>query len=284
MSMIAFDRWVGGSLEVSRAVIEAAFRDEFLNLSPESVVPELRSRGGAVVSLVKRGQIRGSAGTFWGFHRFMGAEVAWATVQAAFNDRRFEPLEEWELEEVEVVVDLVYDQRPGGLLDIGAGSTCLVDLGERQLLVTPPPGATPSGWEIGESRDGRPSKATVGEDRERASFGGPAPERLLAEASRAAAAGDWDAVRRLLDAATDTGAAPRVWVAPLRRARAKFGDIRAVSLDPGDRGEEPQPSCPDADPSPAKAEPSGPKERPSGPKAQPSGPKAQPSGPKERRL
>lgn len=236
MSMIAFDRWVGSSLEVSRAVIEAAFRDEFLAISPDSVVPELRLRGGAVVSLVKGEQLRGSAGTFWGFHRFMGAEVAWAAVQAAFNDRRFEPLAQWELSEVEVVVDLVYDQSLGGPADIGPDSTCLVQVGERQLLVTPPPATLQHGRSIDEARARRLSTATAGEDQDReGAFDRTASEQLIGKVGRAAAAGDWDSVRRLLDEIVDTEATARIWVAPLRRSRAEFGDIPAVSSGSVDR-------------------------------------------------
>ncbi len=82
---------------------------------PEHVfanMPEARSPAGAFVCLKRAGQLRGCIGTLEPGQATLAAEVIHNAIGAAQRDRRFPPVELWEVEELSISVDVLGSSEP----------------------------------------------------------------------------------------------------------------------------------------------------------------------------
>lgn len=82
-------------------------------ISPPDPLPdELKVRAGAFVSLKKHGDLRGCIGTYLPVHENLAEEIIENAISAATRDPRFPPVEEWELEDLDVSVDVLTPPEP----------------------------------------------------------------------------------------------------------------------------------------------------------------------------
>lgn len=82
---------------------------------PEHVfaeVPEARSPAGAFVCLKRAGQLRGCIGTLEPAQASLAAEVIRNAIGAAHRDRRFPPVELWEVDHLMITVDVLGSSEP----------------------------------------------------------------------------------------------------------------------------------------------------------------------------
>lgn len=92
-----------------RAVDEFVRHGEHVAVADaEELTSELRARAGTFVSIHKKnGDLRGCIGTFSPMRANVAEEVIENAIAAASRDPRFYPIQEWELDELEISVDVL---------------------------------------------------------------------------------------------------------------------------------------------------------------------------------
>ncbi len=91
-------------LETFFAEGEERAREEAAHLSD---LPEMAERAGCFVSLKKKGDLRGCIGTILPRKAGLAEEIAENSLSAAFEDPRFPPVEQRELEDISISVDIL---------------------------------------------------------------------------------------------------------------------------------------------------------------------------------
>ena len=97
--------------DLARKVLETFFtegegraREEAARLSD---LPEMAERAGCFVTLKKKGDLRGCIGTILPRKAGLAEEIAENSLSAAFEDPRFPPVEQRELEDISISVDIL---------------------------------------------------------------------------------------------------------------------------------------------------------------------------------
>lgn len=78
----------------------------------EERIPEMEERAGTFVSLHKGGELRGCIGTFLPQRANVAEEIIDNAIAAATRDPRFYPVQEEELEDLEISVDILSEPEP----------------------------------------------------------------------------------------------------------------------------------------------------------------------------
>ncbi|GIL14851.1 MAG: AmmeMemoRadiSam system protein A [Chloroflexota bacterium] len=89
--------------------------DEYVRRGQQPILPaeaeldaELRERAGTFVSIHKKnGDLRGCVGTFAPTRANVAAEVIENAIASATRDPRFDPIQEWELNDLDISVDVL---------------------------------------------------------------------------------------------------------------------------------------------------------------------------------
>jgi hypothetical protein len=139
MSFVVYEGPViSDPLEIARTAISSGLRDEFVQFGEECVSDELLSRGGAGVTLLKEGKLRGGMATFWGVQRNRASEIAWLSTQAAFNDRRFPALRASEARGLDIWVDIFDRPAKTDISSVGDDSAVfLIRIGTEHVILEP---------------------------------------------------------------------------------------------------------------------------------------------------
>lgn len=106
--------------------------------TPHDLLPELKSRAGAFVSLHKFGALRGCIGTFLPCYDNVAEEIIHNAKAAACDDPRFPPLSARELSDLTISVDILSTPEPASLSDLDAKKYgVIVEKGTRRGLLLP---------------------------------------------------------------------------------------------------------------------------------------------------
>jgi AmmeMemoRadiSam system protein A len=93
-------------VRLAKQAVEGYVKDhEFVRAKELS--PEMKDTAGVLVSLKKRGQLRGCIGTFEPTQKNVAEEVVQNAISAAVRDPRFNPVKPSELDELEYSVDVL---------------------------------------------------------------------------------------------------------------------------------------------------------------------------------
>ena len=133
-------------LAFARTSIERWLRTGTFPLA-RGFTPTLTRKQGAFVTLKKNGELRGCIG-HTAEDRPLGQVVGAMALQAAFNDRRFRPLNEEELEQVKIEISLLTPLVPvGGVeeIELGRDGVKLIKDGRAALYL--PEVAVEQGWD-----------------------------------------------------------------------------------------------------------------------------------------
>ncbi len=158
------------SLEAKRELIDLARRtiiqylkSETLPL-PRSDNPELNRNQGAFVTINKNHRLRGCIGHM-AEDQPLVMTVASMAIQAAFNDRRFSPLQETELDEIEVEISVLTPyERVSGPEEIEIGQDGVLIRKGSYSAVYLPQVAPEQGWGVAETLDHLCHKAGLDSD------------------------------------------------------------------------------------------------------------------------
>jgi AmmeMemoRadiSam system protein A len=104
-------------VRLARETIERHVRGEASPALPRLAGTGLPERAGAFVSLHENGELRGCIGTISPTRDSLAEEIVRNAVQAATADPRFPPVEESELDALEVKVDVLHAAEPAAGLD-----------------------------------------------------------------------------------------------------------------------------------------------------------------------
>ncbi len=98
----------------ARAINEYVRHGQRLNLSDaEQLAPEVAQRAGTFVSIHKKnGDLRGCIGTFMPLRDNVADEVIENAIASASRDPRFYPIQEWELDDLDISVDVLSAPEP----------------------------------------------------------------------------------------------------------------------------------------------------------------------------
>lgn len=102
-------------VRLAAEAIRAYLSRQFIIEPPEHLfteLPEARSPAGAFVCLKRAGQLRGCIGTLEPGQATLAAEVIRNAIGAAQRDRRFPPVEMWEVEHLIISVDVLGPSEP----------------------------------------------------------------------------------------------------------------------------------------------------------------------------
>lgn len=84
----------------------------------DQLTPELRERAGTFVSIHKKnGDLRGCIGTFMPMRANLADEVIENAIASATRDPRFYPIQEWELNDLDISVDVLSEPEPVATLN-----------------------------------------------------------------------------------------------------------------------------------------------------------------------
>lgn len=104
-------------VELAHRAVEEYVRNGVSIEAPEELEESMAERAGVFVSLKKGGRLRGCIGTIEPATENIALEVIKNAVYSATEDRRFQPVREEELEELEYSVDVLTE--PEVVEDIG---------------------------------------------------------------------------------------------------------------------------------------------------------------------
>ncbi len=132
-------------LKYARQTLERIFSTSTVPL-PRDFNPLLNMKKGAFVTLNKNGELRGCVGTMTE-DRPLSTVVGAMALQAAFNDRRFEPLTEQELAQVEIEISVLTPYKQVNSADdiVLARDGVIIKKGDKQGVFLPQV-ATETGW------------------------------------------------------------------------------------------------------------------------------------------
>ncbi|MGQ9523501.1 MAG: AmmeMemoRadiSam system protein A [Armatimonadota bacterium] len=99
-------------IELARNAIAQYVRTGRRIPPPDPLPNELRVRAGAFVSLKRQGELRGCIGTYLPSQENLACEIIENAISAATRDPRFPPVEEWELDDLDVSVDVLTTPEP----------------------------------------------------------------------------------------------------------------------------------------------------------------------------
>lgn len=100
-------------VDLARKAIEVFIREDGLIFeSPSSLTEEMKQKAGVFVSLHKAGDLRGCIGTFAPTQENVAKEIIVNAISAATRDPRFSPVEEEELDDLEISVDVLSAPEP----------------------------------------------------------------------------------------------------------------------------------------------------------------------------
>lgn len=99
-------------VELARRTIEEWVTRRVKIDPPKPLEGEMARRAGAFVTIHKHGQLRGCIGTIQATHENVAQEVIENAIAAASCDPRFHAIEEYELEDLDVKVDVLGDPEP----------------------------------------------------------------------------------------------------------------------------------------------------------------------------
>ncbi len=99
-------------VNLAKHTIESYVREKEIYEPKKSELTDemIQSRSGAFVSIHKNGQLRGCIGTIQATQDCLGAEIIMNAISAATRDPRFFPIEEEELEDLEIHVDVLKER------------------------------------------------------------------------------------------------------------------------------------------------------------------------------
>ncbi len=99
-------------LDLARKSIAYYLKEnKFLELGPDEYPSELQEKRGTFVTLTIGGQLRGCIGHIMAIHPLY-MDVAENAVSAAFEDPRFEPLAQNELEDIKIEISVLSQPKP----------------------------------------------------------------------------------------------------------------------------------------------------------------------------
>lgn len=93
-------------LEIARKIIENALQGKKLEINEKELTPALKEKAGAFVTLEKNHQLRGCIGIIEARARLIDA-VKGNALNAAFNDPRFDEVDESELNEIKIEISVL---------------------------------------------------------------------------------------------------------------------------------------------------------------------------------
>ncbi len=126
-------------VQLARRTIENYILEDKVIAPPEELTPEMRARAGAFVSLHRQGDLRGCIGTIEPQQANMALEIIHNAISAATQDPRFQPLNPWELSDLDISVDVLAASEPIEGLDQLDPSNygVIVERGMRRGLLLP---------------------------------------------------------------------------------------------------------------------------------------------------
>ena len=106
---------------------------------PSNLTPEMHEQAGVFVSLHEHGELRGCIGTFEPSRRNVAEEIIVNGISAATRDPRFEPVQAYELPDLEISVDVLTSPEPIESKDQLNPHVygCIVQRGARRGLLLP---------------------------------------------------------------------------------------------------------------------------------------------------
>lgn len=99
-------------VQLARNTIERYVRTGHTLSPPQELIPEMKQRAGAFVSLHKHGALRGCIGTIEPRSPNIAREVIENAISAATRDPRFPPVQPAELDDLEISVDVLHPPEP----------------------------------------------------------------------------------------------------------------------------------------------------------------------------
>jgi AmmeMemoRadiSam system protein A len=99
-------------VELARLTIETYVREGREVKPPVELIPEMRQRAGAFVSLHAHGELRGCIGTIQPTQPNLALEVIHNAIMAATEDPRFPPVAPYELSDLDISVDVLSAPEP----------------------------------------------------------------------------------------------------------------------------------------------------------------------------
>jgi len=99
-------------VELARNTIARYVRERKTIDPPRDLIPEMKQRAGTFVSLHKRGALRGCIGTFEPTCPNVAEEIIQNAISAATRDPRFPPVQDSELDDLEISVDVLSPPEP----------------------------------------------------------------------------------------------------------------------------------------------------------------------------
>ncbi len=94
-------------VQLARRTIETYVREGKMIEPPPDMTPEMKEKAGTFVSLHRRGQLRGCIGTFTPMYDNVAEEIIHNAISAATQDPRFLPVQPYELDDLEISVDIL---------------------------------------------------------------------------------------------------------------------------------------------------------------------------------
>lgn len=99
-------------VELARKTINTYIRDGIVIDQPAELTDEMKQKAGVFVSLHKDKELRGCIGTFAPTKENIAKEIIANAISAAVQDPRFPPLEEDELDSLDIGVDVLSPPEP----------------------------------------------------------------------------------------------------------------------------------------------------------------------------
>jgi len=137
-------------IRIALDAIKSIFKKQRLTINTPDFPDELKFNSGCFVTIHKNGELRGCIGNFRQDKNIV-ENVAEMAIQAAFNDLRFPPLSEQELEKITVEISILSPMIPvNSFNDIVIGRDGLYITKGANSGVLLPQVATEHGWNVTE--------------------------------------------------------------------------------------------------------------------------------------
>jgi len=137
-------------IRIALDAIKSIFKKQSLTINTSDIPDELKFNSGCFVTIHKNEELRGCIGNFRQDKNIV-ENVAEMAIQAAFNDIRFPPLSEQELEKITVEISILSPMIPvNSFNDIVIGRDGLYIMKDANSGVLLPQVATEHGWNVTE--------------------------------------------------------------------------------------------------------------------------------------